>query len=225
MEIVSGVHLISGTIVNCFLIVDADGLTLIDTGLPNNAKKVFAALTALDKRPTDLRRILITHSDGDHVGCLAELSAASGARVYASGVEAEAIADGRASRELKTRGLQRFLLGLLRPMFRARPARVDEVLVDGQVLPVLGGLRVVETPGHTPGHLSFFSPSTGVLFGGDSMVSGSGGLRVSRGMNTWNEDVAKESVRKQAALGAKIVCVGHGPIVRDASEKFPSSVF
>jgi hypothetical protein len=53
------------------------------------------------------------------------------------------------------------------------------------------------------------------------MVSENGALRESRGFNTWDEAKAIESVRRQAALGAQIVCVGHGPVVRDAAGKFP----
>lgn len=98
---------------------------------------------------------------------------------------------------------------------------MDELIVEGQALPVLGGLQVVETPGHTPGHVSFFSPSAGILFAGDSMVSENTGLRPSRGFNTWDEARALESVRKQAALGAAIVCAGHGPVVTQAAGKFP----
>jgi glyoxylase-like metal-dependent hydrolase (beta-lactamase superfamily II) len=98
---------------------------------------------------------------------------------------------------------------------------VDEILTDGQVLPVLGGLRVVETSGHTPGHISLFSPKLSVLFPGDSMVSDDKGLQGSRPAVTWDRAKADDSVRKQAALGASIVCPGHGPVVTDAQEKFP----
>ncbi len=57
---------------------------------------------------------------------------------------------------------------------------MDEILKDGQTLPVLGGLRVVETPGHTPGHISLFAPAVGMLFCGDSMVTDENGIRGSR---------------------------------------------
>ena len=88
-------------------------------------------------------------------------------------------------------------------------------------LPVLGGLRVVATPGHTPGHISLFAPAVGVLFCGDSMVTDANGIRGSRPAVTWDEARAKESVQKQAELGASIVCSGHGPVVKDAAGKFP----
>ena len=107
-------------------------------------------------------------------------------------------------------------------LFKFTPAGADEELKDGEVFPVLGGLRVVATPGHTPGHMSLFSPSKGILFSGDSIISTGGSLRVSTGPNTWDEARASESARAQAALGATIVCTGHGPVVCEAADKFPA---
>jgi glyoxylase-like metal-dependent hydrolase (beta-lactamase superfamily II) len=104
---------------------------------------------------------------------------------------------------------------------KATPLRADEILSEGQVLPVLGGLHVLETPGHTAGHISLFSPSTGILFTGDSIVARGEGLVRSLQPLTWDEAKADESARKQAALGACIVCSGHGPVVMDAASKFP----
>jgi glyoxylase-like metal-dependent hydrolase (beta-lactamase superfamily II) len=155
------------------------------------------------------------------VAGLAALKAASGARVYASPVEAEAIAAGRMSRELRLRGIYKWLFAAAAPLFKFKPVAVDERLADGQVLPVLGGLRVVATPGHTPGHISLYAPAVGVLFVGDSLVSERDGLRPSRGANTWDEAQALESVRLQAALGAHVVCPAHGPVVNNAIGKFP----
>jgi glyoxylase-like metal-dependent hydrolase (beta-lactamase superfamily II) len=60
-----------------------------------------------------------------------------------------------------------------------------------------------------------------VLFCGDSLVSGEKGLLGSRPGITWDESRARESERRQAALGARIVCSGHGPVVMDAAGKFP----
>jgi len=221
MEVIANVHVIPGRIVNAYLIVDADGLTLIDTGLARNGKQILNYIAGLGYSPQDLKHIVITHADGDHVGGLAALKAASGARVYASPVEAEAIAAGRMSRELKLRGLLKWLFAAAAPLFKVKPAAVDERVADGQVLPALGGLRVVATPGHTPGHISLFAPAAGVLFVGDSLVSEREGLRPSRGANTWDKAKALESVRLQAALGAHVVCPAHVPVVKDAVGRFP----
>jgi len=161
MEIAANVHVIPSRIVNAYLIVDADGLTLIDTGLARNGKQILNYIAGLGYSPQDLKHIVITHADGDHVGGLAALKVASGARVYASPVEAEAIAAGRMSRELKLRGLLKWLFAAAAPFFKVKPAAVDERVADGQVLPALGGLRVVATPGHTPGHISLYAPAAG----------------------------------------------------------------
>jgi glyoxylase-like metal-dependent hydrolase (beta-lactamase superfamily II) len=222
MEILPNIHLIPGIIANPYLIVVPEGLTLIDTGIPGSENKILQYINDLGRSPHDLKRIILTHSDLDHVGSLSALKQASGARTYASDIEAKAIAIGRASRQIKPANpLRRVLFFFLRFRFKATPMQVDELLTDGEVLPVVGGLRVVETVGHTPGHISLYAPALRVLFPGDSMVSDEKGLYGSRPANTWDEAKAKESVRKQSALGASIVCPGHGPVVTDAQNKFP----
>jgi glyoxylase-like metal-dependent hydrolase (beta-lactamase superfamily II) len=221
MEIIPNVHHIPDVVANPFLIIDPDGLTLIDAGMPNAKKKIMAFLNSLGASPHDLKHIILTHSDLDHVRGLAALQKISGARMYASQIEADAIAIGKPSRLVRVRSLPlRILFALLQLFFKAAPVNVDEILKDGQTLPVLGGLRVLETPGHTPGHISLYSPSTGVLFCGDSMVS-ENGLQPSRPAATWDAAKAAESIRKQSALGARIVCAGHGSVVTDAQGKFP----
>jgi len=223
VEIIDNVFVVPGVMANPYILVDADGLTVIDTGLPRSEAKILAYVASLGNSARDVKRIILTHSDFDHVGSLAALHKATGARTYASRIEAEAIAAGKSSREIKPSGFsaRRLLFRLMRLFMKAASFRVDEALTDGQILPVLGGLRVVETPGHTPGHLSLFAPAVGVLFCGDSMVTDENGIHGSRSQFTWNEAKAKESVRKQAALGARIVCSGHGPVVTDATGKFP----
>jgi glyoxylase-like metal-dependent hydrolase (beta-lactamase superfamily II) len=66
-----------------------------------------------------------------------------------------------------------------------------------------------------------YSPSTTILFCGDSIVSDETGLLGSRPGVTWDEPKARASERRQAGLGAKIVCPGHGPVIREAEGKFP----
>jgi glyoxylase-like metal-dependent hydrolase (beta-lactamase superfamily II) len=223
MEIVPNVHVLPGGFVNFYLIDEPAGLTLIDTGLSRHFKTTLHAIKQLGRSPADLKTIVLTHSDGDHVGALADLKAICGARAYTSPIEARAIEHARPSRELKMKGWQKQLFKLATPLFKIKPTQIDGLLEDGQTLPILGGLRVLYTPGHTPGHISLYAPEARLLFCGDSMVAGKDGtLRCSRGMNTWDEAQAKESVRMQQSLGAQIVCSGHGPSVRDAAGKFPT---
>jgi glyoxylase-like metal-dependent hydrolase (beta-lactamase superfamily II) len=223
MEILDHVFVVAGVVANPYIIVDPDGLTLIDAGFPRNGRKILSYIHNLGRSAQDLKRIIITHADLDHFGGLAALQKASGARTYASQVEAEAIAQGKSSREIKLSGfsLRRILFSILAPLVKATPVQVDEILKEGQTLPALGGLQVLETPGHTPGHISLFAPAVSLLFCGDSMVANEKGLQGSRPGITWNEAQARQSERKQAGLGARIVCSGHGPVVRDALGKFP----
>lgn len=220
MKIIDNVFVVPNVVANTYILVDTDGLTVIDAGLPGSTKKILRYIASLGKFPQDVKRIVITHSDLDHIGGLAALQKATGARTYASRIEAEAIAKGKPSREIKRSGfsLRGILFPLLAPFFKATPFQVHEIVAEGQTL---GGLQVVETPGHTPGHISLFAPSVGVLFCGDSMVAEAKGLLGSRPGITWDEQQARASEHKQAALGARIVCSGHGPVVMDAADKFP----
>ena len=222
-KIIDKVFLVPGGVANPYIIVDRAGLTIIDAGFPRNGKKILAYVASLGKSARDVKRIIITHADLDHFGGLAALQDASGALTFASQIEADAIAKGTSSREIRAKGFspRRILFSLLSPFVKATPFQVHEIIVEGQALPVLGGLQVLETPGHTPGHISLFAPSAGVLFCGDSMISDDKGLKGSRPGITWDEPKARSSERKQAQLRAKIVCPGHGPVVRDATGKFP----
>ncbi len=223
MKIIDNVYIVPKVIANTYILSDPDGLTVIDAGLPRSEKRILAYVAGLGKSARDIKRIIITHADLDHYGGLAALQKASGARIYASQIETMAMAKCQASREIKPSGfsLRRMLFAVLSPFIKATPCQADEVLTGDMVLPVFGGLQVIETPGHTPGHISLFSPSSGILFCGDSMVSNEKGLIGSRPGITWDETKARESESKQARLGAQIVCTGHGPVVREAGGKFP----
>lgn len=226
MKIIDNVYVVPDVIANPYLIVDADGLTLIDTGLPRNEKTILAYVASLGRSARDVKRIILTHSDVDHVGSLAALHKLTGARTYASKIEADAIALGKPSRipgmPVDASPIMRLRLLLRRFLLKATPFQVAEILTDGQVLPALGGLRVVETPGHTPGHISLFAPAEGILFCGDSMVTYDNNIDDEpRPAATWDQTIAQASIVRQSLLGAHIVCSGHGPVVTDAAGKFP----
>src|SRR5512138_1057831 len=115
MKITENIFVVPGVVSNTYVVVDADGLTLIDAGLPGTTKKILAYIAGLGKSAQDVKRIVITHSDLDHIGGLTALQKATGARTYASQIEADAIAKGKPSRQIKPTGfsLQRILFSLL----------------------------------------------------------------------------------------------------------------
>ena len=222
MEITNGIHIIPGTVANSYLIIEPSGLVLVDTGLPGNAGKILRYIESLGYSTQDIKHIIVTHADDDHYGSLAELAKKTGASTYASAIEAESILQGLSSRPLKLNRIQKMFFNIIHPFIRAKSVKINHKLDHGQTLQILGGLQVIFTPGHTPGHISLFCPSQGILFAGDSMRSNGEKLIPSEGLNTWNEEIALDSVRKQSELGARIVCVGHGPVVYEADEKFPN---
>lgn len=219
-EIVPGFHRVDDGFVNIYLAVDADGgLIVFDSGLARSgSKRVLAAIGALGKQPADLKHILITHTDLDHTGGAAALKAATGALVYAGRIEAEAMGRGANSRKLGG------LAGMLsRPMGWLAPTpavAADRVVSDGDVLPMLGGVRVIATPGHTPGHTSYFIPKMGVLVAGDSLNASGGTLRFAPAPVHWSYEEGLRSVAKQAGLGATVVVCGHGPAI--TAPRFPA---
>lgn len=199
--------------------VDADGLTLIDSGMSRFAGRILGQLVRAGYAPHDVKRILITHAHLDHGGGAHRLQAATGAAVAVSALEAGAI---RGTHEMPRARTARMSL-LPRMMFSPTP--VARELHEGDVIPEsLGGLIAVATPGHTLGHLSFWSPSRGVLFTGDVVLHT---LGIAYPLPALSFDMAlqHQSVQKIAALEPDALLFGHGPpIVAGAAKRLHESV-
>ncbi|MEI2731052.1 MAG: MBL fold metallo-hydrolase [Dermatophilaceae bacterium] len=159
-----------GDFVNGFLLRDDDGqVTILDMGLPRSAPRVLAALTAIGSGPSDVTRLLLTHAHIDHVGGAAAVAAAVGRGVAVHAEDAQYVREGRGPARDPTYRLGR-LLDRLSPT-RFGPVQVAEELLDGQLLPVAGGLRVIHTPGHSPGHAAYLHEPSGTLVTGDSIFN------------------------------------------------------
>jgi glyoxylase-like metal-dependent hydrolase (beta-lactamase superfamily II) len=222
MVIVPNVHEVNLGFVNAFLIEEPSGLTLIDTGIPGCDKKIIAYIKSIGKSEKDIKRILLTHSDPDHIGALAVLKKLSGAEVYASAAEAEGIAKGKSTRQTKIKGFRGIMRKIMMSlMMRIKPVTVDKTLKNNDELPVLGGLVAIETFGHTPGHLSYYLKAHKLLFCGDSMNPAEGKITGKRPAHyIANAEQAAQSFKKQAAMKPAIVCFGHGTAIKEAEDKF-----
>ncbi len=218
-KIASGLYTFTGLILGrVYLIQDPDGLTIIDAGLPFAAGRIIAQIRAAGKRPGSVKRILVTHGHPDHVGALPRLKEMTGAQVIAS-VKERAVIEGR--KPIKRKPLEKLsaLQRLTRPpRVTLKGTVVDRTVGDGDIVPeVMGGLRVVATPGHTPGHISFWQPVRRVLFCGD-VIAASLGMRLPSPSWTVDMDENRRSIQRLAELDAAIVCFGHGlPLTLDAA--------
>jgi glyoxylase-like metal-dependent hydrolase (beta-lactamase superfamily II) len=222
-KIVDGLWQINLGPVNAFLL-DAGELTLIDTGLPENAAKITAAIESLGKKTTDLKHIIVTHCHPDHAGGLAAIRRASQARVYMHATDAAMVRVGNGKRPLTAApGLIRHILFRLFVAGRSgaiEPCSIDCEVADGAELPIAGGLRAIHAPGHCAGQLVFLWPRRGVLFAADA-ASNMPRLGLSLGYE--DLELGLRSLAKLAALDFEIACFGHGaPITTNASARFRS---
>jgi len=208
MEIAAGVHAInlvsvpSAVSVNVFAVLETE-VTLVDAGVAGSLGRIERGLAELRRTLGDVHRVVITHGHPDHAGTAAELEAA-GAEVCIHPADFERLQVGvREALRRPSRG--RLFASVVRPPTRFHP------LEDGDVLPVLGGLRVVHTPGHTPGSICLYAARDRILFTGDTLQVQRG--RVIFASRLYSDDyaAAKASVRRLAALDVATIVFSHYP--------------
>ena len=210
-------------LINVYLVVEGDGLTVVDTAVAGTETHIAAAA---EKLGLPVRQILLTHADSDHVGSLDAL--------HERYPEAEVLISRREARLLSgdmslEPGEADIPLSKKDPGIKTHPTRLLE---DGDRV---GSLRAVASPGHSPGHMAFLDTRDDTLIAGDAFVT-QGGFAVAGQMRwlfplphwaTWHKPTALESARKLTALEPKRLAVGHGPVLenpaaamRRVSEKF-----
>jgi glyoxylase-like metal-dependent hydrolase (beta-lactamase superfamily II) len=201
-----------GIYVHAFLIDTGQpdiGLILIDTLYSEDAKLIFDQIKAIGKTPTDLKHILLTHAHRAHMGGLAALKMASGAKVYCHEWEADIVEGDRRIQFVTFKPLPPYRIWPFQVasyFSRHKPCKVDELIHEGDRV---GPLHVVYAPGHSPGHLAFYWPERNALFAGDTLVSypnfavGWAGFMLNFKQN-------HASLRRMADFGAEYLGVGHG---------------
>jgi glyoxylase-like metal-dependent hydrolase (beta-lactamase superfamily II) len=222
-ELGPGIHSLGhgkGGHVHAFLIDDGGELSLVDTLFEGDARLVLEAIRRLGRSPADLKRIAITHGHRSHLGGLAALKRASGAKIYAHDWEADIVSGDRRAQpvplSLLPLQLIPFRLGLRLNRPKHVPCPVDETLEEGDAF---GPLQVLHAAGHTPGHLAFHWPERSFLIAGDAIATWP---EFSAGWKGFNLDATQhaESLRRMAGFDARIVGVGHGdPITQDAPDR------
>jgi glyoxylase-like metal-dependent hydrolase (beta-lactamase superfamily II) len=206
--------------VHAFLLDAGGELTLVDTLFEGDARLVLDALRRLGRSPADVKRIVITHGHRSHLGGLATLKRATGATVHAHRWEADIVAGERRAQAVsivprQSLRLIPFQLGLWLDRPRHAPCPVDELLDEGDAV---GPLQVMHSPGHSPGHLTFWWPERRFLIAGDGIATWPS---LCAGWKVFNLNYVqhKASLARLASFDAHTVGVGHGdPITEDAAD-------
>ena len=233
MEISPGVHNledVNGS--NVVLLVD-EQMAVVDTGISGNGDAIVSYIKKIGRSPSELRWILLTHFHFDHSGSAAELHALTGAQIVVPKAETQPGPDGtlllRKGDEGEApprwyRWAQRIAEGGGEgrpPIVRRFPdTPVHETVEDGDVIPCLAGLRIIHSPGHTPGSISPLLAGPQVLFLGDSVLNNVD--RLSRPL-MWDRSKRRQldtSLHALRDLEADLSCFGHGPpLTKDVMDK------
>ncbi len=206
MNVFGNLHWINGRAANVFLFEDEEnGWIMVDAGYRGTVDPV-GYLAKLGHSADALKHILITHADVDHVGNLAKVQEQTGAQVYTGEQSAELIP------QAKFPSHNKWYIDRMAPLMRVRPTSADVIqsVKDGATLPLMGGLHVIATPGHTPDHHAFFSPTTGILFTGDAIAAWGGTIAPSKPAISHNYPQARQSALKLAEFTPAIFACGHG---------------
>ena len=191
-EVVTNVYQVSLPGTSVFMLLD-DEVTIVDSGWRGTGRSVLESLARLGRHPSEVSNIVVTHHHSDH-------------RDEAPFVQGDVTPPSPFTNRVLGR-----LISPLVASRKPRPVAVDLTLEDGDVL---DGMRVVHSPGHTPGSISIHLPRRGLLIVGDALEHRRGRLGLPSSHFTADMGQAKRSIRKLAELDFDVLCFSHFPPIR-----------
>lgn len=237
MKLAPNLYRIGNDIVAAYLIDTPDGITLVDAGLPGHWSDLHKELASHGKTPSDIRGLVLTHGDSDHIGFAERLRSEYGVPVFVHAADAHRARTGEKPKvstgPFRLAPAARFAAYALRKK-AVRTTFVREVteVQDGDVLELPGAPVIIGVPGHSPGSVAVHVPFADALFVGDALTTrhvliGTSGMQPAP--FTDDPQLALESLDRLAGLQASWVLPGHGPpwqgapadavtAVRDAAE-------
>lgn len=205
---------------NCYLVKEEDGLTLVDSTISSPAADLATMVRELG---LELRRVALTHAHGDHVGGVAGvLKQFPGVEVCIGEREARLLAG---DKSLDPGEPQTSVKGF----FQKIDWKVDRLLKPGERV---GSLEVVPAPGHTPGQVAFLDVRDRGLIGGDALQT-RGGIAVSGvirplfpfpALATWHKPTALASAEALRDLEPSRLAIGHGDVLEDAAAAMDKAI-
>lgn len=222
-EVASGVFMVTHAHTNCYLVVDAGAVTIVDAGYPSTWEVVRNTLDAIGLRVTDVAAVLLTHGHFDHVGFARIVQSRFAVPVWVHEADRWLAAHPYRYRPQRNRLLFPLRhprsIPVLSRMVSAGALRVRGVdattTFEAGPLDLPGSPVAIPTPGHTDGHCAFHLPDRGVLLTGDALVTldpytGRRGPRMVAPAATADLDLNRRSLDRIGALEAELLLPGHG---------------
>jgi glyoxylase-like metal-dependent hydrolase (beta-lactamase superfamily II) len=212
------------TVIHPTLIWDDDTVVLVDAGFPGQLQQIREAMGSAGVPFDRLDKVIITHQDIDHIGSLPDIVRESSHKVEVLSHEEERpyIEGHKPLIKMNQGRLSKMLASLpeeqrqrMEALFGNPPkAHVDAAVADGEVLPYCGGITVIFTPGHTPGHICLYLNQSKILITGDALVVVDGELHGPNPQATYDLDGALKSVKKITQYDIETVICYHGGVYR-----------
>jgi len=207
------------------LVWDEHEVVLIDTGLPGQLELISKAIAPLGFSLADITKVIITHQDHDHIGCVNELRHL-GAQILAhkdevpyleglkTPVRLSELEEDLKSRSESLNDGERDYYEQVKSNAPLFYTSVDRELDDGEVLDCCGGIKVVHTPGHMPGHIVLHLLGENIIVAGDAANVLVGEFVGPNPVFTSKARMpqAQESFTKMMALEPRLVVCFHGGV-------------
>jgi glyoxylase-like metal-dependent hydrolase (beta-lactamase superfamily II) len=211
LEIVPGVHALRVIGAKAHLIVE-DEITLIDAGHRGSGRLVQRYLERIGRSQRDITRIVCTHGHPDHIGGVHEIGALSGAEVLLHPADAERL-------RIRFREvIANFSPGPIVALLTKAPSHAQPI-DEGDELPVLGGLRILHTPGHTPGSVCLYSPRDRFVIVGDLLQRVKGKVTLPNAFFTDDMALARKSIGRLAELDVETILFSHYAPYREGARE------
>lgn len=192
--------------IHVWLVVDDQGVTLVDTGMKYMTKGIMKAIGGLNQGP--LNRILLTHGHGDHTGAVTGIVEQWNVPVLAHDIEIPYLQGDLVYPRRKK-------LEANLPKGLAKPLPIDS---EGNLVEI-AGLTPYFTPGHSPGHVVYYHEEDQVLLAGDLFTSKKGELQPPMKLFTGNMEEALQSSTILTKLNPFRIEVCHGNAVLNTTEQ------
>lgn len=212
------------SVINPILLLDNNSVILVDTGFPGQLNQIRESIEKEGIQFNKINKIILTHQDIDHVGCASAIAKEISHKVNILAHEEEAPFINGEKKPVKLAGLEANLDNLpdsmkviyekMKAGFASSRVEIDNTFTDGEELPYCGGITVIHTPGHTPGHVCLYLKQSKILIAGDSLKIEEGQLALAAPSINLDSELNIKSLNKLINYDIEAIICYHGGIYK-----------